>query len=417
MQNVLFFIFRLYGGGAERTVSNLSQAFGDKYNIKIAIYDQEERTYPYAGELIRIKLPFSKNISRNGRIARAIRLVALVIKLRSLKKKHAIDVCISFSEQANIINLLTKRNRTIISVRTTLSEEIKSMPRMKILRGFVQLLYNSAHYIITPSDGISEDLITNFDIHPEKIQVIRNYVDRKKISHLSSIPLSDPFLKSLFQNDVLLHVGRITAAKGLWLAFHVYKTLKPLYPRIKLVSIGEGKSEAPFKMRILDYARVLGLKVFDKESSDQEQTDPDIFFLGFQANPFQFMKSSRLLIFPSAFEGFPNTILEALECNLPVVAADCNTGPRFILAPDSILTDHTEKLELAKFGILAPPLTNAEMNTVIDTAIVEEWAKAVSLLLTENNLRGKYIAAGPERVRDFDKKLILNQWGLLLSGE
>ena len=417
MQNVLFFIFRLYGGGAERTVSNLSQALGDKFNITIATYDQEERTYPYAGELIRIKLPFSKNVSKNGRFARAIRLVVLVFKLRSLKKKHTIDVCISFSEQANIINLLTKRNRTIISVRTTLSEEIKSMPRMKVLRGFVQLLYNRAHCIITPSNGISEDLIANFNIQPKKIQVIPNYIDREKISRLCRIPLTNPFLKSLFQNEVLLHVGRITAAKGLWLAFHVYKTLKPLYPRIKLVSIGEGESEAPFKMRMLNYAKALGLKVFDKESNDQEQTDPDVFFLGFHPNPFQFMSSSKLLIFPSAFEGFPNTILEAMECNLPVVAADCNTGPRFILAPDNILTGHTEKFELAKFGILAPPLKDAEMNTVIDPAIIEEWTKAVSLILTEGYLRDKYIAAGPERVKDFDKKLILHQWELLLSGE
>ncbi|MCC7524363.1 MAG: glycosyltransferase [Chitinophagaceae bacterium] len=417
MQNVLFFIFRMYGGGAERTVSNLSQAFADRYNIKIATYDQEERTYPYAGELIRIKLPFSKDVAKNGMLPRALRLLVLIFKLRQLKKRYAIDVCISFSEQANIINLLTKRNRTIISVRTTLSEEIKSMPRMKVLRGFVRLLYNRAHCIITPSLGIYEDLIANFNIQPGKIQVIPNYIDREKISRLSHIPLPDLFLTSLFQQDVLLHVGRITAAKGLWLAFHIYRTLKPLYPRIKLVSIGEGESEAPFKMRILDYARTLGLKVFDRESNDQEQTDSDIFFLGFQSNPFQFMKSSRLLIFPSVFEGFPNTILEAMECGLPVVAADCNSGPRFILAPDSTLTNHTEKFELAKFGILVPPLVNAEMNTVIAPAIVEEWTEAVGLLLTENNLRNKYIAAGPERVKDFDKKRILNQWELLLSGE
>jgi hypothetical protein len=59
-RNILFFIYRLYGGGAERVVSNLSMALGDNYNIKIIIYDLEEKTYPYKGELIRIKLPFSK---------------------------------------------------------------------------------------------------------------------------------------------------------------------------------------------------------------------------------------------------------------------------------------------------------------------------------------------------------------------
>ena len=60
-KNILFIIYRLYGGGAERVVSNLSMALGDKYNVKITIYDIEEKTYPYKGELIRIKLPFSKD--------------------------------------------------------------------------------------------------------------------------------------------------------------------------------------------------------------------------------------------------------------------------------------------------------------------------------------------------------------------
>lgn len=58
MKNVLFFIYRLYGGGAERVVSNLSLALANEYNVKIVIYSNEEKTYPYDGQLIRIKLPF-----------------------------------------------------------------------------------------------------------------------------------------------------------------------------------------------------------------------------------------------------------------------------------------------------------------------------------------------------------------------
>lgn len=415
MQNVLFFIYRLYGGGAERTVSNLSQAFGDEYNIKIAIYDQEERTYPYAGELIRIRLPFSKNVSKNSWFARGLRLIVLIFKLQRLKRKHAIDVCISFSEQANIINLLTPRNRTVISVRTMLSEEMKSMQRMKVLYRFVRVLYNRAYRIITPSEGISKDLIANFGIYPEKIQVISNYIDRERIRQLCSVPLSDLFLKSLFQNDILLHVGRITAAKGLWLAFHVYKMLKPEHPRIKLVSIGEGESEAIFKRKILIYSKRYDLKVYDLEAGDPPNDDADIFFLGFQSNPYQFMSRSKMLVFPSAFEGFPNTLLEAMECGLPIVAADCSTGPRLILAPDTTCSGYTPKMELAAFGILVPPLKNAEIETVIDPSIIEEWTKGVNTMLVKEDLCQQYVLAGRERAKDFDKESILDQWELMLS--
>src|SRR5580693_5197927 len=99
MQNVLFFIFRLYGGGAERVVSNLSVAFSDQYNIKVAVFDNQGKTYPFKGELIRLKLPFSNDPIRNRWWQRLTRLVLLIYKLRKIKKEYNIDVTVSFAEQ------------------------------------------------------------------------------------------------------------------------------------------------------------------------------------------------------------------------------------------------------------------------------------------------------------------------------
>jgi hypothetical protein len=61
MQNILLFIFRLYGVGAERVVSNLSSASSEEHNVKIAIFDKPGKTYPYTGELLHIELPFSED--------------------------------------------------------------------------------------------------------------------------------------------------------------------------------------------------------------------------------------------------------------------------------------------------------------------------------------------------------------------
>ena len=138
MQNILFFIFRLYGGGAERVVANLSMAFADKYNIKVAIYDDHEKTYPYGGELIRIALPYSSDPARNIWWKRLVRLVVLIYKVRRIKREHQIDVAISFAEQANIVNVLTRgKRRTIISVRTTLSREIAINRKWQFLGHFL----------------------------------------------------------------------------------------------------------------------------------------------------------------------------------------------------------------------------------------------------------------------------------------
>ena len=414
-QNLLFFIFRLYGGGAERTVSNLSQAFGDKYNVKIAVYDQEERTYPYAGELIRIRLPFSKNVSKNSWLARGLRLIVLVFKLRNLKRKHAIDVCISFSEQANIINLLTKRKKTIISVRTTLSEEIRSMPRMKVLYAFVRFLYNWADHIVVPSKAVLHDLMHNFKVNDKNIATIYNYMDIEKVNFLAGQPMTDLFLQSLFKQSVLLNVGRIAPQKGFWLLFHVFKRLKEKYPELKLVSIGEGDSMPEFKAVLIDYGKKLGLRIFDKSSCDyMDKIGDDVYFIGFEANPFQFMRNSHIFLFPSVFEGFPNALLEAMQAGLPVISADCPSGPREILAPDTSIMDKAVHAEMATYGVLAPVLPTADIEKDIEAALIKEWVYAVECFLEDGQLIQRYAAASRKRAKDFDKGIILEQWESLI---
>src|SRR6185436_15677267 len=101
----------------------------------------------------------------------------------------------------------------------------------------------------------------------------------------------------------------------------------------KLVIVGEAESEGKLKSLLLEKAAALGLKVFDSTAHTELSADYDVYFLGFQSNPYQFMKRSQLLLFPSLFEGFPNTVLEAMQCELPVIVADCNSITREILSP------------------------------------------------------------------------------------
>jgi len=48
--------------------------------------------------------------------------------------------------------------------------------------------------------------------------------------------------------------------------------------------------------------------------------------------PYQYIALSTLLLVPSAWDGFPLALCEAMICSVPVLSAECPTGPREILA-------------------------------------------------------------------------------------
>jgi glycosyltransferase involved in cell wall biosynthesis len=411
MQNVLFFLFRLHGGGAERVVSNLSMDLAEQYNIKIAVFDRSEQAYPYKGELIRIKLPFSGNTSENKLIARLIRLIVLVYKLKKLKTKHKIDVTISFAEQANIINILTKgKRKSILSVRTLLSKQISETPNAGIIRFLVKFLYNRADLIITPSKIAGQDLLEQFGVSPPLLKVISNYIDKEKIGNLSMERIDDSFHRQIFEQPIMLNVGRVTPAKGQWLLLAMMAKMKSAFPGWKLVIIGGSEKEGKLKSELIQLAEDLALKIYDSSGGQQRSLDFDIFLLGFQVNPFRYMRQSKVLLFPSVFEGFPNTVLEAMQSGLPVIVADCRSGPREILAPQTDLSIPTTKLELTKYGILCPALTNTEINEEVPSDILSEWIAAFSMVANQPGLINELIRNGYARVKEFDRKSILKQW-------
>ena len=62
--------------------------------------------------------------------------------------------------------------------------------------------------------------------------------------------------------------------------------------------------------------------------------DNYILFSGRQRNPYNYLKNSNCYVFPSLFEGFPNALVEAMICGLPVISSDCKSGPKEILSPE-----------------------------------------------------------------------------------
>ncbi|MGC8895810.1 MAG: glycosyltransferase [Candidatus Bathyarchaeia archaeon] len=132
-----------------------------------------------------------------------------------------------------------------------------------------------------------------------KIFVSGNAVNAKYISNVE--PLS---AKKCYDG---VFVGRIAKEKGVFDILNVWKKVVEKKNEAKLLIVGTGLELAAVKEKI----GTLGLenKVFLRgHCSDREL--------------YSLLKSSKIFIFPSLFEGWGIAVAEALACGLPVVAYD-----------------------------------------------------------------------------------------------
>lgn len=104
------------------------------------------------------------------------------------------------------------------------------------------------------------------------------------------------------------HVGTFSAPKNHSFLIDVFAEIIKLNPKAKLVCCGAGSLQKEIK----DKAERLG--ILDK-----------IVFAGVVMNANEYMMAMDVFIFPSLFEGFPVSVIEAESTGLPVIMSDTIT--------------------------------------------------------------------------------------------
>lgn len=389
---ILIICTSLYGGGAEKIISLISQKIEGQ--IIIATFNRKQKILPYGGHVVNLNFKPTNNY-----LKKVINSFIRIRTISHLKKRIKPDVVISFMQPPNLLNLMTKdKAKTIISIRNfdIIKYGFAKSYFLRLEHKFFNYFIKKADIIVTVSEELKETIVKTYHIPEEKVITIYNGCDIDRIKELSQSTVDDR-INPIFNDPVIINVGKLESQKGQIQLIKVFKRLKNKIPDLRLIILGKGS----LKSELIEYAYYLKLKVLDFEINKSYKNE-DLVFLGFIDDPYNLIKNSELFVLSSHYEGFPNVILEAMACGTPIVSSNCPSGPKEIL-------EDREDTSI-KYGLLLPVLENIDLNEEVISYEEEIWLENIHQLLNDELKRSKYQIKSKERVRYFSLKKLVNNW-------
>ncbi len=344
-------------GGNERFLLNLVNKLSrEKFNILFILFNQE-------GEYAHLIPKDISVVSLNMRIPGPQELTNpyYIFKLANLFREFKPQVIFCTSGYPNLLTILAQKisgiNCALIIREIVLRFRYLKEDKWFNFKKFIyRIIYPHVNLVVAPSPDIFSDLKQNIHLRDNQFKVIPNFINEtflnERLSHDGG--LQDFGLKT--DKPVIISVTRLELYKGIDTA------LKAISKIMKKNScyywiIGKGSEEKRLKQMTKD----LGL----------ENT---VSFLGYQENPYSFLKHADIFFLPSRMEGFPNALLEALYCGIPC-----------------LVTRYDHYIE--QF------VTHNQCGMLADVDAPQEMAEALEKLLLNPDLRRKMGESGQEKIR------------------
>lgn len=213
--------------------------------------------------------------------------------------------------------------------------------------------YNKMDKVVCVANDTKVAFQRRFPQCMSEVIVVYNPIDVKKITRLS-----EAFRPTKPQKFTIITSGRLTPPKKPDRVLRIARKFKDHGIDVLFRWIGDGELRDE-------------LMTLRKELGVEDMVD----FLGFQKNPFPFVKQADMMFCCSGYEGFCLVICEAMCLGVPVVSTK-TSGPIEILDNNryGLLTGHSD----------------------------EEMFMAVKRMVEDSSLRAYYSAQGRIRVQDFD---------------
>lgn len=372
MTRVLFVIHSLSSGGAERVLSRLLCSLADGTGVgayQVALLDPRI-TYPVP-DGVQVHVLGTPGTSLAGKLVAQLRAF---VDLVGLVHRERPDAVVSFMPRSNALNLLGKRwskqwPRVIVSERTVVGRNYRGPERL-LVRGLIRWCYGSADKVIAVARGVADEL-RQLGVPSDRIVVIPNPVLPEELA--AQAGRAGPHPAAVGAAPLVVAVGRLSREKGYTVLLRALAMLAPKWP-VRLIVFGEG----PQAEELATEAESLGIQ--DR-----------VTWAGFDPNPFPTVARADVFVLPSLWEGFPNALLEAMALGRPVVASDCEWGPRELLVGGS-------------YGLLVPP------------GDADALAGALERLFADEPMRNAYGERARARAGEYDLPTIAGRYLAVIEG-
>jgi len=361
--SLLFLCSKLGGGGAEKHLVRILNHFPlDDLAVHLAL------TRPSGGYEKDLDPRVHRHYlatSRSSTLALLKSAKPLSHLIRQVRPTHVISIM----DRQNVLAAWTRKKyfpvsppfKLVLCCQVAPSKDLASTMLGKLISRAIPPLYNLADKTIAISAGVKEDLRCAFQVKTQ-IDVIYNAGWDESLQALQNCPID--LKKHPFQ---FIACGRLVPQKG----FDILLRSVSLLPKnldAHCWILGDG----PQLHALERLAKKLGI-------------EDRVRFLGFQSNPYSYMRSADALVLSSRWEGFGNVIVEAMACGLPVISTDCDFGP------SEIITDYEN-------GLLVP----ADQP--------QSLADAMKTIATDPSIREKLRRAGLVRAEAFAASRISQQY-------
>lgn len=226
----------------------------------------------------------------------SIRNPSATVRLTAYLRRYKPDILHACIGEANWHGLIAG---ALTGVPVRIVEEVGMPSRSALTRHTFPWLYRLAHRLVGVSQATCDFLSGPDGANPAKVRLVYNAAD---VSFFEEPPVDGRSPGAPFR---VLTVGRLDPIKNQGMLIRAFGRLREHVPDAELWIAGEGPSRPELESLLLS----LGL-------------DDCVRLLGFRDDVRSLLAKADLLVLPSHSEGFGITLVEAMACEVPVLASN-----------------------------------------------------------------------------------------------